>query len=69
VKTNDMHLVMYLTSLIRSILALHGLLTNKLKYRDIDDVIEGVDTKKEKEKEGAAAKDSKDDKKVVAGKE
>jgi 26S proteasome regulatory subunit N8 len=67
VKTNDMHLVMYLTSLIRSILALHGLLTNKLKYRDIDDVIDGVDTKKEKE--GTAGKDTKDDKKVVAGKE
>ncbi len=39
VKTNDMHLVMYVTSLIRSILALHGLLANKIKYRDLDDIL------------------------------
>ena len=31
-KTNDMHLVMYLASLIRSITALHDLVTNKIRY-------------------------------------
>lgn len=47
VKTNDIHLAMYISSLIRSILALHGLLTNKIKYRDIDDILDrdaGIDT-------------------------
>lgn len=40
IKSNDIHLVMYLSSLIRSVLALHGLLSNKLKYRDIDDLLD-----------------------------
>mmetsp|Transcript_3652 Transcript_3652/g.3776 ORF Transcript_3652/g.3776 Transcript_3652/m.3776 type:complete len:337 (+) Transcript_3652:188-1198(+) len=40
VKTNDMHLVMYVSSLVRSIIALHGLLNNKIKYRDVDDVLD-----------------------------
>ena len=46
VKTNDMHLVMYLSSLVRSIIALHGLLNNKIQYKDVDDVLDrsaGVD--------------------------
>jgi len=40
IKTNDMHLVMYISSLVRSILALHDLLTNKIKYKDIDAVLD-----------------------------
>jgi 26S proteasome regulatory subunit N8 len=40
VTTNDMHLVMYLSSLVRSVIALHELLANKMKYRDIDDVLD-----------------------------
>ena len=40
VKTNDMHLVMYVASLVRSIVALHGLLANKIKYRDIDAILD-----------------------------
>lgn len=40
VKTNDMHLVMYLSSLVRSVIALHGLLNNKIKYKDVDDVLD-----------------------------
>lgn len=38
--TNDMHLIMYISSLIRSVLALHGLLMNKMKYKDIDDILD-----------------------------
>lgn len=57
VKTNDMHLVMYISSLIRSVLALHDLLNNKIKYKDMDDILDrdaGLDvstttSKKEKE--------------------
>lgn len=37
-KTNDMHLVMYLSSLVRSVIALHSLLLNKIKFANIDDV-------------------------------
>jgi len=40
VKTNDIHLVIYLSSLIRSVLALHELLTNKIKYKGMDDVLD-----------------------------
>lgn len=40
VKTNDMHLVMYLSSLVRSVIALHALLNNKIKYKDVDDVLD-----------------------------
>jgi 26S proteasome regulatory subunit N8 len=56
VKTNDMHLVIYLSSLIRSVLALHGLLTNKIKYKDLDNVLDktaGLEETEKKEKEKA----------------
>lgn len=36
VKTNDMHLVVYLSSLIRSVIAMHNLLNNKIKYKDYE---------------------------------
>lgn len=60
VKTNDMHLVMYVSSLIRAIIALHDLLNNKLKYKNLDDVLDqdvsssnaaAVATNEKKEKE------------------
>jgi 26S proteasome regulatory subunit N8 len=61
VKANDMHLVVYVSSLVRSVIALHSLLLNKIKYADVDDVLDrnaGVETapvadkkKGEKEKE------------------
>lgn len=60
VKTNDMHLVLYLSSLIRSVLALHGLLANKIKYKDMDQVLDrdaGIDDDKEKEKDKEEDKD------------
>jgi 26S proteasome regulatory subunit N8 len=40
IKTNDIHLVMYLSSLIRSVIALHSLLSNKLRYSDVEDVLD-----------------------------
>lgn len=40
VKTNDMHLVMYVSSLIRAIIALHDLLNNKLKYKNLDEILD-----------------------------
>lgn len=47
VKTNDMYLVMYISSLVRSVIALHSLLTNKIKYSDVEDILDkkaGVDS-------------------------
>jgi len=37
VKTNDMHMAIYLAALIRSIIALHDLINNKIKYFNSED--------------------------------
>lgn len=37
VKTNDMHMVIYLSALIRSVIALHDLVNNKIKYNMAED--------------------------------
>ncbi|XP_055998013.1 26S proteasome non-ATPase regulatory subunit 7-like [Ostrea edulis] len=50
VKTNDQMLVVYLASLIRSIIALHNLISNKIQNRDAEKN-EGKDLIKEKKKE------------------
>ena len=34
VKTNDMHMVIYLSALIRSVVALHDLVNNKIRYNE-----------------------------------
>jgi len=70
IKTNDMHLVMYISSLVRSIIALHGLLNNKIKYKDVDEVLDrgaGVEQKaqgasepKKEKSKGDGVKDDKD---------
>jgi len=57
VKANDMHLVMYISSLVRSVIALHSLLLNKIKYADVDDVLDrsaGVETEAPKTKKAEA---------------
>jgi 26S proteasome regulatory subunit N8 len=51
VKTNDMMLAMYLSSIIRSVLALHNLINNKLYNKE----------KQKKEEEGDAKADTKAD--------
>ncbi|KAI9918213.1 hypothetical protein PsorP6_011309 [Peronosclerospora sorghi] len=38
VKTNDMHFVIYLSSLIRCTIALHNLVNNKIKYKESEDI-------------------------------
>jgi 26S proteasome regulatory subunit N8 len=40
VNANDVYLAIYVSSMVRSVTALHSLLTNKLKYRNIDDIME-----------------------------
>lgn len=61
IKTNDQMLVVYLASLVRSIIALHNLINNKLTNRDAE---EGK--KADKEKKPAAVGDADKDKKAEA---
>ncbi|CAH0404650.1 unnamed protein product [Chilo suppressalis] len=58
IKTNDQSLVVYLAALVRSIIALHNLINNKITNRDAE---EG---KKEDAKDKKEKKDEKDDKKI-----
>ena len=55
VKTNDMHMAVYLGALIRSIIALHDLINNKIKYMNNSDNENGEekkgDSKVDKDKE------------------
>jgi len=48
-KTNDVHMVIYLSSLIRSVVALHDLVDNKIRYNE-EVEFDGVGDEKEKEK-------------------
>lgn len=50
VKTNDQMLVVYLASVIRSIIALHNLISNKINNRDAEKN-EGKEKEKDKKKE------------------
>ncbi|XP_060602275.1 26S proteasome non-ATPase regulatory subunit 7-like [Ruditapes philippinarum] len=61
VKTNDQMLVVYLASLIRSVIALHNLINNKIQNRDAEKN-EGKDITKEK-------KEKKDEKEKESGKD
>ncbi len=67
IKTNDMHMVIYLSSLIRSVVALHDLVNNKIRYNeqvaigfDGDDG-EKKDVEEKKKDESAVAEEKKDD--------
>jgi 26S proteasome regulatory subunit N8 len=48
VKTNDMHMAIYLSALIRSVIAIHDLINNKIRYGE--DGAESQDEGKEEEK-------------------
>lgn len=66
VKTNDQMLVIYVASMIRSIIALHNLINNKLQNKDYEkEETKGKDLKDKKEREkkketGKAAKEEKE---------
>ncbi|KAJ8729610.1 hypothetical protein PYW08_001191 [Mythimna loreyi] len=65
IKTNDQSLVVYLAALVRSIIALHNLINNKITNRDAEEGKKEDKDKKEKEKkEGKDGKeeDKKDEK-------
>jgi 26S proteasome regulatory subunit N8 len=59
IKTNDMMMVIYLSSLIRSIIALHNLINNKQSLRAAEVSSKKVDSGEDKEKKGEKA-DSKE---------
>jgi 26S proteasome regulatory subunit N8 len=44
VKTNDMMLVIYLSSLIRSVIALHNLINNKMLNKEHERIADAVTT-------------------------
>lgn len=56
IKSNDMNLVIYVSSLVRSIVALHNLLTNKLQLKE-DGTGAGAAAKKDGEKKDGEKKD------------
>jgi len=67
VKTNDMHLVIYISSLIRCIVALHDLVRNKLQYKDVDPWTEKAAVKESEPMENKAEeKESKSTKEAEA---
>lgn len=66
VKTNDQMLVVYLASMVRSIIALHNLINNKLTNRDAEEgkKDEGKD-KKDKDSKDSKDAGKKDDKEAT----
>lgn len=61
IKTNDQSLVVYLAALVRSIIALHNLINNKITNRDAED---GKKEDKDKKKDEKKEDKDKDDKKT-----
>lgn len=57
IKNNDNTLVLYLCSIIRTIIALHNLINNKIHNREVE---KGVSDNKDKEKEKEKEKEGKD---------
>jgi 26S proteasome regulatory subunit N8 len=82
VKTNDMHMAIYLGALIRSVMALHDLVNNKIRHgvghenendsnNDNNNELEnnsGGEEKKEDKKDEVTDRDKKEDKKSAAAK-
>lgn len=61
VKTNDQMLVVYLASMVRSIVALHNLINNKLTNRDAEEGKKEEAAKDKKDKDNKDIKDGKKD--------
>ena len=59
IKTNDMHMAIYLASLIRSVIALHDLVNNKIRYGE-DGTEYKVFSKEEEKKEDTTTKKADD---------
>lgn len=57
VKSNDSHLVIYLLSMIRSVIALHNLINNKIRNKELE--LQSSSSLKEKQQEKEALNDLK----------
>lgn len=68
IKTNDQSLVVYLAALVRSIIALHNLINNKITNRDAEEGKKEDKEKKEKEKKDGKEDDKKADEKAKGDK-
>jgi len=73
IKTNDMHMAIYLSALIRSVIALHDLINNRIRYgedgTEYKQATEGEGGEEEKKEDDTDKKDDKkDDKKKDAKK-
>lgn len=68
VKTNDQMVVIYLASVVRSVIALHNLINNKLQNKDLEKEKEEGKKEKSKEKESKETKDDKSSTKESANK-
>ena len=64
VKTNDYMHVIYVCSLIRSVISLHNLINNKIQTKEIE--VENSKKEKEKEEENRKKKEEESKKKVEA---
>jgi 26S proteasome regulatory subunit N8 len=62
IQTNDNMLAVYVSSLIRSVIALHNLINNKLEYRRLEDMEADEDKAKAAASTAAGAADDKKDK-------
>lgn len=62
IKTNDMQLAIYLSALIRSVIALHDLINNRIRYGE-----NGTDMEEEKKEETEKEKSTDDDDKGKSG--
>lgn len=60
IKTNDLHMVIYLSSLIRSVIALHDLVNNQIRYNEQVHPIETVGDEKDKKKKDKSSEKKKD---------
>lgn len=67
VKTNDMSLAIYLASIIRSVVALHNLINNKLVNKERERSAEEKDKEREKDKGQEKELKTKRDKEAAAG--
>mmetsp|Transcript_2809 Transcript_2809/g.6585 ORF Transcript_2809/g.6585 Transcript_2809/m.6585 type:complete len:350 (-) Transcript_2809:93-1142(-) len=62
IKTNDMHMAIYLSALIRSVIALHDLINNRIRYGEDGTEYKEEAEEEKKEEEAAAEKKNKEDK-------
>jgi 26S proteasome regulatory subunit N8 len=64
IKTNDMHMAIYLSALIRSVIALHDLVNNKIRYGEQGTELENSGEEKKEDSKDSKPANKKGDKKT-----